>query len=138
MRQIVAFLILVALFIVLVGTRFHVSDGEKLAAIARSLGNRVQAAMPPATNLTTPLNVLRRELPMSVEDRVKARLTADKRLAGLDIAVSAEGNTVKLRGVVPDVKTRRVAVSLTENTTGVEAVVDELAVPESRAGSSTQ
>src|SRR5262245_31120472 len=35
MRQLAAFLILVGVFVVLVGTRFRASDGDKLAAVAR-------------------------------------------------------------------------------------------------------
>ena len=43
--------------------------------------------------------------------------------------VSADGATVKLRGVVPNTAARRRAVELAGSTIGVEAVVDELAVP---------
>lgn len=134
MRQFVAFLLLSALFVVLVCTQFRASDGDKLAAVARLAAAKVRGALPPAVNLAAPVDALRKELPTRIEDQVKARLAADKRLAGLDISVSAEGGTVKLRGVVPDVKARKVAVSLAENTAGVEAVVDELAVPEEGVG----
>lgn len=130
MRQFAAFLILIALFVVLVCTRFQVSDSDKLAAVTRLVSTKLKHALPPAVNLSAPVEALRKQLPMRLEDRVQARLAADKRLAGLDITVSAEGGTVKLRGIVPDAKTRKVVVSLAENTTGVEAVVDELAVPE--------
>lgn len=130
MRQFAAFLILIALFVVLVCTRFQVSDSDKLAAVTRLVSTKLKHALPPAVNLTAPVEALRKQLPMRLEDRVQARLAADKRLAGLDITVSAEGGTVKLRGIVPDAKTRKVVVSLAENTASVEAVVDELAVPE--------
>jgi osmotically-inducible protein OsmY len=86
--------------------------------------------MPPAVNLAALADAVRKELPARLEDRVKDRLAADRRLAGVDISVSAEGGAVRLRGVVPDARARKVAVSLAENTAGVEAVVDELAVPE--------
>jgi hyperosmotically inducible periplasmic protein len=129
MRQFAAFLILVALFVVLVGTQFRASDGDKLAAVARLVSAKVRNALPPAVNLSAPLEALRKELPTRPEDAVKSRLAADKRLANVTVTVFAEGGTVKLRGVVPDAKTRKVIVSLAENTAGVERVVDELAVP---------
>ena len=130
MRQFAAFLILVALFVVLVGTQFRASDGEKLAAVARVATAKVRSALPPAANLSGPIEALRKELPTRPEDAVKARLAADKRLANIDVTVVAEGGTMKLRGVVLDAKTRKVIVSLAENTVGVEKVVDELGVPE--------
>ncbi len=129
MRQFVAFLILVALFVVLVGTQFQATDGDKLAAIARLATAKVRNALPPAANLSVPIEALRKELPMRPEDAVRARLAADKRLANINVTVVAEGDTLRLRGVVPDAKTRKVIVSLAENTVGVEKVVDELAVP---------
>ena len=129
MRQFVAFLILVALFVVLVGSRFRESDWEKLGKVARLAGKKFRDALPPGVNLSAPLDALRRELPVRPEDAVRARLAADKRLAGLEITVAGEGTTVRLRGVVPDAKARKVAVSLAENTAGVGQVIDELAVP---------
>ena len=130
MRQFAAVLILIALFVVLVGSRFRASDGDKLIAVARLTGAKLRNALPPGLNIAAPMDALRRELPTRPEDAVRARLIADKRLAGLDVTVVGDGGTVKLRGVVPDAKTRKVAVSLAENTAGVESVVDELAVPE--------
>jgi hyperosmotically inducible periplasmic protein len=129
MRQFVAFLILVALFVVLVGSRFRESDWEKLGKVARLVGKKFRDALPPGVNLSATVDALRRELPTRPEDAVRARLAADRRLAGLEITVTGEGATVRLRGVVPDPKTRKVAVSLAENTAGVEQVIDELAVP---------
>ncbi|HSQ55955.1 MAG TPA: BON domain-containing protein [Gemmata sp.] len=129
MRQFVVFLILVALFVVLVGSRFHASDWEKLSNVARLVGTKFHNALPPKLNIAAPVDALRRELPTRPEDAVRARLAADKRLAGLEITVTGEGATVRLRGVVPDAKTRRIAVSLAENTASVEQVIDELAVP---------
>ena len=41
MQQFAAFLILVRLFIVLVGTQFETSDGDKLAAVARLAGSKI-------------------------------------------------------------------------------------------------
>jgi osmotically-inducible protein OsmY len=129
MRQFAAFLILVGLFIVLVASQFRASDGDKLAAVARLTTVKVRNALPPALNLAAPVDALRRSLPTRPADVVRARLDADKRLAGLDVTVSGEGGTVRLRGVVPSADVRKVALNLAETTAGVEQVIDELAVP---------
>jgi hyperosmotically inducible protein len=130
MRQFAAILILFALFMVLVGSRFQASDGDKLAAIARLAGSKLRSAMPSAVNLATPVDALRKELPTRPEEAVKSRLATDKRLSGLNVTAVADGNAIKIRGVVPDAKTRKIAIDVAENTAGVEQVVDELAVPE--------
>jgi hyperosmotically inducible periplasmic protein len=132
MRQFAAFLILVGLFIVLVGTQFQASDGDRLAAVARLAGARIRAAMPPAVSFAAPVDALRKELPTRPDDAVRARLAGDKRLVGLNVNVVAEGDAVKLRGVVPDDAMRKLIVGLAENTVGVEQVIDELAVPANR------
>jgi hyperosmotically inducible periplasmic protein len=129
MRQFAAFLILVGLFVVLVGTQFQASDGDKLTAVARMVGMKIRNAMPPAVNFAAPVDALRKELPTRPDDAVRARLAADKRVNGLSITILAEDGAVKLRGLVPDAQIRKVIVSLAENTVGVERVVDELAVP---------
>lgn len=129
MRQLSAVLILVALFIVLVGSRFRPSDGDKLSAVARIAGAKFRGVMPAAARVAAPVNALRHELPVPVEDRVRGRLDADKTLAGVAFAVSADGGAVTLRGVVANNSARRRAVELAESTVGVDRVVDELAVP---------
>jgi osmotically-inducible protein OsmY len=129
MRQIAAFLILAALFVLLVGSRFKPSDGDKLTAVARLAVTKVRGVMPPAEKVAAPVHAIRGALPQGVEDRVKSRLEGDRQLAGVDVAVSAEGGAVKLRGVVPTAAARLRAVELAETTVGVEKVIDELAVP---------
>ena len=130
MRQIAAVLILIALFLLLVGTRFKPSDGDKLAAVSRLAVGKLRDALPPTARVAGPVNALRRELPERIEDKVKARLEADNRLEGVVFDVSSEGNIVTLRGVLPSAKSRRTALSIAEHTLGVEKVIDELAVPE--------
>jgi hyperosmotically inducible protein len=130
MRKFAAFLILIALFVVLVGSRFEASDGDKLASIAKIAGLKLRNALPQTVNLTNPIEALRKELPTRPEDAVRSRLTADKRLIGVNVTVTVEGTALKLRGVVPDIKTRKIVVGLAENTVGIEQVVDELAMPE--------
>ena len=130
MRQFAAFAILIALFLLLVGSRFQASDGDKLAAVSRLVVGKVRGAMPPADKLAGPVNAVRGLLPSRLEDRVKARLETDRKLEGVAFTVSSDGGVVKLSGVVPDAATRRWAVELAESTSGVEKVIDELAVPE--------
>ena len=59
MRQVAAVMILVALFAVLVGSRFKASDGEKLAAVSRLTVAKVRNAMPPTLNVTAPVDAPR-------------------------------------------------------------------------------
>ena len=58
--QFAAFLILIALFVVLVGSRFQASDGDKLAAVVRLIGNKIGNAMPRGISLSTPVEALRK------------------------------------------------------------------------------
>jgi len=130
MRQFAAVLILISLFILLVGARFKPSDGDKLASVSRVALGKVRNSLPPAAQMAGPLQLLRRGIPERIEDKVKARLEADDRLADVNIEVNANGAEVTLRGVMPNAKARRTAVGIAEHTVGVEKVVDELAVPE--------
>ncbi len=129
MRQFAAVMILVALFFLLVGSQFKASDGDRLRVVSHLAVHKIRSAMPPAVNVTAPVDALRKEWPTRPEDAVRARLAADKRFVGGEFKVTAEGDTVTLRGVVPDARVKRLAVGVAENTIGVEKVVDELAVP---------
>ena len=129
MRQMAAALILLALFILLVGSRFSPSDGDKLAAVSRLTFEKLRAALPLDAALAGPVGAFRRGLPDRLEDRVKARLDSDRRFVGVTFTVTSEGETVTLRGVVPDAGAKRRAVTVAENTVGVAGVADELAVP---------
>ncbi|MBA4189758.1 MAG: hypothetical protein C0467_17370 [Planctomycetaceae bacterium] len=128
MRQFVVFVVLVTLFVVLVGSQFRASDSDRLVTVARMVSAKLRESLPPTLNVIAPLDTLRRELPTRPEDAVRSRVAADRRLAGIDVTVIGEGSVVKLRGVMPDAKAKRVALSLAENTVGVEQVVDELAI----------
>jgi hyperosmotically inducible periplasmic protein len=132
MRQFAAVLLLVALFLLLVGSRFKASDGDKLRAVSRLTATKIQNALPPAVNMVAPVDALRKELPTRPDDAVRARLAADKRFVGVEFKVTAEGNVVTLRGVVPNAHLKSLAVDVAGNTVGVERVVDELAVPAPR------
>lgn len=129
MRQLSSVMLLVALFVLLVGSRFKASDGDRLAAASQLAVRKVQAAMPPAADVVAPADALRKVLPTRPDDAVRARLAADKRFAGVEFKVTADGGVVTLRGVVPDARVKRLAAGVAENTVGVERVIDELAVP---------
>lgn len=129
MRQMAAALILLALFILLVGTRFTPADGDRLAAVSRLTAAKLRDALPTDAALAGPVGAFRRNLPDDPAGRVKARLDTDRRFAGVAFTVTAEGEKVTLRGVVADAAAKKRAVSLAENTVGVSEVVDELAVP---------
>lgn len=129
MRQFAAVLILVALFLLLVGSRFKASDGDRLRAVSRLTATKVRNALPPALNVAAPMDALRKELPTRPDDAVRARLAADKRFVGIEFKVTADGGVVTLRGVVPTADVKRLAVGVAADTVGVDDVVDELAIP---------
>lgn len=129
MRQLASVMILVALFLLLVGSKFKASDGDKLAAVSRLTAAKLRNALPPAVNVSAPVDALRKELPTRPDEAVRARLVADKRFAGVEFSITAEGNVVTLRGVVPNAQVKRLAAGVARNTVGVDDVVDELAVP---------
>lgn len=129
MKQMAAFLVGLALFVLFVGSQFKPSDGEALASIGRLTVAKVRNSLPSADRISGPVNALRGELPESLDGRVRARLTSDKELDGVAFAVTSDGPDVTLRGIVPDTSARHRAVQLAESTTGVGKVVDELAVP---------
>ncbi|MDY3555660.1 BON domain-containing protein [Gemmata sp. JC717] len=129
MRQFASVMILVALFLLLVGSKFKASDGDKLAAVSRLTVAKLRNALPPSVNVSAPVDALRKELPTRADEAVRARLAADKRFVGVEFTITAEGNVVTLRGVVPNAGVKRLAVGVARNTVGVDEVVDELAAP---------
>ena len=128
MRQLAAVMILAALFLLLVGSRFKASDGDRLRAVSRLTATKVRNAMPSAANMAAPVDALRKEWPTRPEDAVRARLAADKRFVGVEFHITAVGSIVTLRGVVPNANVKRLAVGVAKNTVGVDDVVDELAM----------
>lgn len=128
MRQFASVMILVALFLLLVGSRFKASDGDKLAAASRLAVAKVRNAMPPSVSVSAPVDALRKELPTRADEVVRARLAADKRFERVQFTVTAEGGVVTLRGVVPNADVKRLAAGVARNTVGVDEVVDELVI----------
>ena len=67
---------------------------------------------------------------METHNRVYARLHWDKSFYKTGIEVhQLKGGAILLRGVVPDLATKKKAMDLAMDTVGVTEVIDELAVP---------
>ena len=108
------------------------SDPDTLARIGDVVGQKVTAALPPASKVAGPLVAFRAGDALPVEEKVRLRVRTDKLMDGADVTVasgSAAGE-VRLRGVVKDAAQSQRATQLAEGTAGVERVLNELAVPE--------
>ena len=107
------------------------TDLDTLTRVGRKAGEKVAAALPDARKVAGPLAAFRAGDALPVEERVRVRIQTDKAMAGADVAVlPAAAGGVRLRGVVQTGEQKRRAVELARGTAGVEAVVEELAVPE--------
>jgi len=110
------------------------TDGPILAKVGKVAWEKTRDSLPNRAQLTAPLSAFRAGDALPVEERVRLRIETDKRLVGVRIEVwpgEKEGQ-VKLRGVVPgsDYRTRIAAIA--ESTSGVDSVLNELAVPEGK------
>jgi osmotically-inducible protein OsmY len=107
-------------FVVMTGcTR---EDGEQLARVGRLAGERVRDAAPSKT----PLSDLNPEA--TPAGRVRTRIRTDVSLADQDIQVIEASGGIHLRGRVAKLEQADWAVKLAQETTGVSAVVNELAI----------
>jgi osmotically-inducible protein OsmY len=97
-------------------------DGQRLARVGRLAGEKVRDAAP----TKTPLDDL--NLEATPAGRVRARFKLDAALAELPIQVVDGSDGVHLRGRVAKPEQAEWAVKLAQETTGVSAVVNELAV----------
>jgi len=78
---------------------------------------------------------------MGLHGRVYARLHWDKALANAKIETEVSNSVVTLRGTVPDAKAKAKAVELTNDTIGVNEVIDQLTIaipPEPKPARGTQ
>lgn len=129
MKHLAVFFVLLAMFVLGVGSRFKPSDGKVLAAIAWITRDKIRNILPDSQRFSRLLNELRNLFPESLAEKVQNRLITDQALAGADISVLADGSEVKLRGVVANADARRRAIDLAQSTVGVQRVVDEMAYP---------
>lgn len=97
-------------------------DGERLARVGRLAGEKVRDAAP----ARTPLGDLHPEA--TAAGRVRARFRMDAALADQPIQVVEGSDAIHLRGRVGTPEQAEWAVKLASETTGVTAVVNELAV----------
>ena len=97
-------------------------DGERLARVGRLAGEKVRDAAP----ARTPLGDLHPEA--TPAGRVRARFRMDATLADQPIQVVEAADGLHLRGRVGTPEQAEWAVKLASETTGVPAVVNELAV----------
>lgn len=108
------------------------SDPDRLAAVGQVVAQKVRGALPDAARVTGPLAALRVGDVLGVEERVRVRIRTDKRMAGAEVYAVPGGTAgeVRLRGLAANPDQARRAVLIAESTTGVEKVVNEIAVPE--------
>ncbi|HET6572221.1 MAG TPA: BON domain-containing protein [Fimbriiglobus sp.] len=108
------------------------SDADTLARIGEVVGQRVKAALPEASKVAGPLTAFKPGDALPVEETVRIRIHADKKMAGTNVTVAsgATSGEVKLHGLVKDRGQWARAAELAGQTAGVETVVNEIAVPE--------
>ncbi len=110
------------------------TDGPILAKVGKVAWERARDGLPNRAQLAAPLAALRAGDALPIEERVRFRVDMDQRLAGvrIDVWPGEKVGQVRLRGIVPSVEARTRIMGIAESTTGVESVVNELAVPESK------
>lgn len=108
------------------------TDPDRIAAVGQVVGQKVKAALPEAAKVTGPLAALRVGDALSVEERVRVRVRTDKRMAGAEVYAvpGTAAGEVRLRGLAGTAEQAQRAVRIAESTTGVEKVVNEIAVLE--------
>jgi osmotically-inducible protein OsmY len=97
-------------------------DGERLGRVGRLAGEKIRDATP----AKTPLDDLNPEA--TPAGRVRLRLRTDATLADQPIQVAEGADGIYLRGRVATQEQANWAAELARGTTGVSAVVNELAV----------
>ncbi|WP_161967440.1 BON domain-containing protein [Fimbriiglobus ruber] len=108
------------------------SDPDTLARVGEVVGKKVKGALPETSKVVGPFLAFKPGDSLPVEEKVRIRIRADKKMDGADVTVApgASAGEVKIRGVVANEAQKRLANELAEGTAGVEKVVNEIAVPE--------
>lgn len=125
------------LFVFVLGGTLAMSKAEDLDILMRAgrkAKEQIANTLPDGRKLAGPLAAFRAGDALPVEERVRVRIQTDKAMAGADVTVSAAdaAGEVRLRGVVQSGVQKSRAVELANATSGVEKVVEELAVPEGK------
>lgn len=109
------------------------SDLDILLKAGRKAKEQVTNTLPEGRKLAGPLAAFRAGDALPIEERVRVRIQTDKAMAGADVSVaSPTAGEVKLRGIVQTTAQKAKAVELATGTSGVDRVVEELAVPEGK------
>ena len=127
----------VSLFLAVIAGTLALSRAEDLNILlkaGRKAREQVSNVMPEGRKLAGPLAAFRAGDALPVEERVRVRIQTDKAMAGADVSVVATANAgeVRLRGIVQGGAQKARALELANGTIGVQAVTEELAVPEGR------
>jgi len=97
------------------------SDGDRLAGIGRAVTRNAEQLIPNRSPIGSGLT-----LHVGADQRVRDRFKTDRYLNAQAIEVTAEGGSVRLKGIVAEQALKLRAVEMAESTIGVEQVVDEL------------
>lgn len=110
------------------------SDGPILAKVGKISWEKSRDSLPNRAMIAAPLAAFRAGDALPVEERVRMRVEMDKKLEGIRIDVwpGDKPGQVRLRGTVPGSEWRTRIAAIAESTTGVESVMNELAVPEGK------
>ena len=127
----------VSLFVSVLAGTFALGKADDLTILmkaGRKAREQFTAVLPDSRRLAGPLAAFRPGDALPVEERVRVRIQTDKTMAGAEVSVGATENVgeVRLRGIVRGTAQRARAIELAMGTTGVEAVVEELAIPEGK------
>ena len=107
------------------------SDADTLASVGKVIADKARAGLPERSPIAAPLTALKPSDKFPLAERVRARITNDKLMAGseVDVVTGAEAGQVKLRGTAATLLAKTRAVQLALETVGVETVTaEELAV----------
>lgn len=124
----------VSLFVFVLGGTLALSKADDLTILmkaGRKAQTQVAAVMPESRRLAGPLAAFRAGDALPIEERVRLRIRTDKQMVGADVtvAIARHPGEVRLRGVVTNGVQKARAIELAAGTTGVDAVLDELAIP---------
>src|SRR5437016_482191 len=110
------------------------TDGPILAKVGKLAWEKTRDSLPNRAKLTAPLAAFRAGDALPVEERVRLRIETDKKLAGVrvDVWPGEKEGQIRLRGIVTGAEIRSRIMGIAESTSGVESVVNELAVPEGK------
>ena len=107
------------------------SDLDTLARVGEIVGQRARAAAPSGSAVAGPLTAFKVGDRFPLEEQVRVRIRSDRGMAGskVDVVAGAAHGEVRLRGEVVNPWQERRAYHLATETTGVDKVVSEIAVP---------